>query len=256
MLGVIVSVGVYVSVTVKVSVKVFVMTGVLVGVPVYVAVLVQLLVGVVVNVGVLVSVKVLETVFVKVGVLVAVVEPERKDLFPLLNMVREKKAHALFYAGPLDQAAAIAALSRELGSGAQFSTLDVNAVPEYVKKSKDASSGSQFALKSPVVLTYIKKIRPLVNKVWQKYRVTDASLPYLYDAAQLVFSGLDAGTKSRDELRDFIKEQKTKGATGEIRFTDSGERLGANVYMYIVQKKEFFWRKLGYEESKAYSEAK
>lgn len=185
-----------------------------------------------------------------------VVEPDRKDLFPLVNMVREKKAHTLFYAGPLDQAAAVAQLSRELGSGAQFSTMDINATMEYVKKSKDASSGSQFALKSPVILSSIKKLRPLLQKVGAKHKSFDASLPYIYDASQLLFSGLEAGKKSRDEMRDYIKALKTKGATGEIRFTDSGERLGANVYLYIVQKKEFFYRKLGYEESKAYSEAR
>ncbi len=183
-------------------------------------------------------------------------DPDRKDFEAILLRLRDIKVKNIYFAGPAWQAALLAKQSSEMNVGADFSSTNRICTSAFIKTSKAGGQGAVFASIAPSSLYGVKKARPFMKRYLAKYQGDDMHMPYVMDAAGMVFSALAAEKKSKSDLVAYLHSQTYDGVTGGISFNEKGDRPGAPVYFYIIRGKEFLQRNLRGAEASAYARMK
>jgi ABC-type branched-subunit amino acid transport system substrate-binding protein len=184
------------------------------------------------------------------------VPADRTDFTNILLRLRDLKVQMIYFAGSMEQAAEFARKSQEMNVGATFMTTDNVNSRVYIKKAKTGADRTVFASIIPATLNGFKGLKPFMAQYRKKYSYEDVHLPYVYDAANMVFSALAAGKKSGQDVAAYMCEKTHSGVTGSISFGASGLRKNADAFFYIIARKEVLYRKLQDSEAKKYWEAK
>jgi branched-chain amino acid transport system substrate-binding protein len=106
--------------------------------------------------------------------------------------------------------------------------------PDIIDIAKKAAEG--------VIFTRAKEIKneDFINRYKSAYNTEQgAYAPFYYDAAKIIFQGIENCNLNIDCLRDFLVNNKFSGVTGEIDFDENGDVINKEFMLKIIKNGKF-----------------
>ncbi|MFP4466571.1 MAG: ABC transporter substrate-binding protein [Candidatus Goldiibacteriota bacterium] len=185
------------------------------------------------------------------------VSPERTDFKNILIYLRDKRVRVIYFAGGSRQAGMIARQANELNVGAVFTGTSDIFTRKFIKSAKSGGEGAEFTTKlSPESVWQMKSFAPVMRKYSKRYTEVNKYLPYIYEAALTAGEICEYISDGGGDVKEYLKNMKQKGITGDIIFNDRGERLDPAFYLYIIRRSTFWHYPIKGETLEKYKKAK
>jgi ABC-type branched-subunit amino acid transport system substrate-binding protein len=184
------------------------------------------------------------------------VAADRTDFTNVILRVRDMKKQIVYFAGPTEQAVELAKETVAMNTGANFIGMSDIGNKAFLKKAKIGTQSACFASVVPSSLYNLKKFVPFLTMYDKRFTGQDMYMPFVYDAAMMAASCLEAGKKSGPDISACLKSINYSGITGDISFAADGDRKRSETFFYVMYRKEILPRRISEAEMKKFETMK
>lgn len=159
----------------------------------------------------------------------------------ILTKVKEMKPDVIYFSGYYTDGGLLRVQQKQLGINADFVGGDSNDNPDFLKLAgKDANGVYLINVPTPDILPY-EAAKKYLKAYEDKYSMKPPSIWAVVnaDGLRVILHGVEQ-TKSFDtkKISDYLHNtmKDFEGITGPVNFREDGERIGASLMVYQIQK--------------------
>lgn len=165
-----------------------------------------------------------------------VIDPEGSDYASTVNKVRAAAPTAIFYGGYYAEGGRLLKQLREAGVTARFVSGD-GSLDAGLAKGAGGTNSNGALVGCPCLVDPTGETNEKSKKFVDAYKAKFNTAPAIYsaegyDAATAFIEAIKAGNTDAEKINEYLKTVDVAGVTKQIKFNESGEPAGGDVYIY------------------------